>query len=198
MRARRSAKGKSEEEGGEKGDTIRQLTLHFETSHEKKSWKEVSEENQYTVMVSTYIITACLSVYLPIAQYGLQIIACDQNSFIVHEFAYQIAGNSTGNTTRVTYDCSRTHPKHPEFIFDILFYVGGFVLTRAANLRPSLHASARHSLWLCLIPGSLNLPPPQPFFSSSPSSSRFRHFSTSSFSAISRRDPLKTQTSPMM
>ena len=118
-------------------------------------------------MVSTYIITACLSVYLPIAQYGLQIIFCDQNSFIVHEFAALGGGGSnSSSSSNITYDCGRTNPKHPEGIFDILFYVGGFVLARVANLPPSHHASACHSLSLCLIPRSLNLPPLQPFFSS--------------------------------
>ena len=108
---------------------VHDASQEIREGHEKKSWKEVAAEQQNTVMLSTYIITACLSIYLPLASYSMQILNCDQNSFIIQEFAFPTLNGSTSPNASLIYDCNAAmggmHPDPGKSnIFMILYYVG--------------------------------------------------------------------------
>ena len=51
--------------------------------HEAKSWAEVAAEQQRTVKFTTYVITGCLSVYLPIARLSAELLSSKEDAFLV-------------------------------------------------------------------------------------------------------------------
>ena len=55
--------------------------------HEAKKWADVAVESSKQVKVSTYILTACLSVYLPLTRTAIEVIFSEPNSFIVRHYS---------------------------------------------------------------------------------------------------------------
>jgi len=55
--------------------------------HETKKWSEVAAESRKKVKISTYVLTGCLSVYLPLTRTAVEIILVKPDSFVVQHFS---------------------------------------------------------------------------------------------------------------
>jgi len=63
--------------------------------HEARTWTEIEKKSRYTVKFTTYAITGCLTVYLPVAKFCIELITESQNSLLVNKLSSLSPENKT-------------------------------------------------------------------------------------------------------